>query len=142
MPVKRELVERKISLILEDLERLKALASLSFEDFLGDPRNEALAERYLERMTGRVIDINFHLLSEERLQVPRSYHDSFIGLAGLGVLDAASARRFARLAGLRNRLTHEYNGVDEKIIHETARTLVAELPELLRAFRAHLDSPG
>lgn len=50
MAVNQPLVERKITLILADLPRVVELAAMSVEAYLADPRNEVLAERYLERL--------------------------------------------------------------------------------------------
>jgi uncharacterized protein YutE (UPF0331/DUF86 family) len=137
-----ELVHRKITLILEDLEKVRSLASLAPDEYLSDPRNEVLAERYLERIIGRAIDINYHLVTETLLLTPKDYWDSFIRLSEIGVLAPAAARSFARLAGLRNRITHEYNGLDETLIHEALGQIVRELPEYLRQVTAFIGSRG
>jgi uncharacterized protein YutE (UPF0331/DUF86 family) len=136
--VNSELVHRKITLILEDLEKVRGLAALDPDAYLSDPRNEVLAERYLERIIGRAIDINYHLITETLLLTPKDYWDSFVRLSEIGVLDTVSARSFARLAGLRNRITHEYNGLDETLIHEALGRLVRDLPEYLRQVAAFL----
>lgn len=141
MAVNPELVERKIALILEDLDRLRKLAALSEDAYLADEIHEAVAERYLERSIGRILDVNYHLISETALQVPRDYADSFLKLAEIGVLDPEQASRYVGLAGLRNRIAHEYNGLDARRIHEAVRKAVEEIPALLRAFRAFLP-PG
>ncbi|MGI8672856.1 MAG: DUF86 domain-containing protein [Luteitalea sp.] len=41
-----------------------------------------------------------------------SAHASFVRLAELGIVDPAFAKRIARSAGLRNRLVHDYEGID------------------------------
>jgi uncharacterized protein YutE (UPF0331/DUF86 family) len=138
MPVNRELVERKIALILQDLEQLRRLATLSAEEYLADPRNEALGERFLERIIGRLIDINFHIITEETQTTPRDYHDSFLRLGSMGILNPEVAARLARLAGLRNRIAHEYNGLDENLIFAAIREVAAELPEYLTEIRRNL----
>jgi len=51
------------------------------------------------------------------------------------IIDRDSAARYARLAGLRNRLAHEYNGIDEKMIYEAVKDVVAELPRYLEAVK-------
>jgi uncharacterized protein YutE (UPF0331/DUF86 family) len=140
--INSELVQRKITLILEDLEEVRGLAALATDGYLSDPRNEVLAERYLERIIGRAIDINYHLVTETLLITPRDYWDSFIRLAQVGVQDPAAARSFARLAGLRNRITHEYNGLDETLIHAALGRIVTELPEYLRQVTAFLAARG
>ena len=106
--IDRELVTRKMLLVARDLEPLGALASRDAVAFIAARTDQVLAERYLERIIGRIIDINFHLITESGAAPPSDYHASFLELARLGVLDAAFARQLAPSAGLRNRLVHEY----------------------------------
>jgi uncharacterized protein YutE (UPF0331/DUF86 family) len=141
MGINHELVERKIALILEDLDRLRGLASLSEQQYLADERNEALVERYLERMVGRILDVNYHLAVESSSIVPRDYSDSFLKLADIGVLEKDRAAYYVRLAGLRNRITHEYNGLDSRLVHQAVQEAVTQIPALLRAYRAFLSFP-
>ncbi len=140
MALNRELVERKVTLILSDLENIRPLASMPLEQYLADPRNEVLAERYLERAIGRAIDINYHVVSEVLLIAPKDYAESFLLLEKAGMLEADEARGFARLAGLRNRITHEYNGIDERLIHEALSNVVAALPRYLSAVRSYMKN--
>ena len=105
---------------------------------MADFRNEVLAERFIERIIGRMIDINYHVISEQTLSVPTDYHGSFIELGKLRVLKHEDAARFAKLAGLRNRLSHEYNGIDEAIIHQAVKDLVVELPTYIEGIRTLL----
>jgi uncharacterized protein YutE (UPF0331/DUF86 family) len=139
MPLNHELVERKISLILQDLEQLRDLAKLDLSQYLADFRNEILAERYLERSIGRVIDINFHIVAEQSLSAPTDYYTSFTQLVELKILDRDSAARYAKLAGLRNRLAHEYSGIDEKIIYKALKDLVKELPRYIEAVKDFMN---
>ena len=139
MAINRELMERKISLILQDLENLRELEKLDLSDYLADFKNEVLAERLLERIIGRMIDINYHLTTEQTLSAPTDYHDSFVQLGKLSILKNEDAKNFAKLAGLRNRLSHEYNGIDEAIIHRVVKELVAELPTYLESVRFFLN---
>jgi len=142
MAVNRELVERKIALILQELANIRPLASMPLEHYRSDPRNEALAERYLERLIGRAIDINYHLVSESLLISPKDYAESFLLMEKAGVLSAQEARLFARMAGLRNRITHEYNGIDEVIVHEALQSILVELPRYLEAVREWMNRAG
>ena len=139
MSVDRLLVERKIALILDDLDEVRKLASLSVGDFLAEATNEVLAERYLERIAGRLIDINFHLSAELLSVTPHDYRDSFLQVARTGIVTLEKAKRYASLAGLRNRLVHEYNGIDEKLIHQALSRVVIDIPSYLTAIREHLD---
>ena len=54
-----------------------------------------LAERYLERIIGRMIDINYHVLTESGQPPPPDCYQSFTALATIGMLDQAFAKRIA-----------------------------------------------
>jgi len=56
----RELVTRKMVLIIADLRALEPLAQRPVEDYVASQTDEILVERYLERIIGRMIDINYH----------------------------------------------------------------------------------
>jgi len=55
--IDKTLIIRKINLISKDLKALEPLIQMGLEPFLQDQINEILAERYLERIIGRMIDI-------------------------------------------------------------------------------------
>jgi uncharacterized protein YutE (UPF0331/DUF86 family) len=136
--VDRELVTRKMALILDDLRAVTPLGQKRADDYLASPTDEVLAERYLERMIGRMIDVNYHLITEAGHAPPRDYHDSFTHLAKLGVLPAAFATQIAACAGLRNRLVHEYDDIDPRRVHEGLQAAIRDIPEYLRRVNEHL----
>jgi len=59
-----ELVTRKMVLITADLKALAPLALRPLEDYIASATDKVLVERYLERIIGRMIDINYHLITE------------------------------------------------------------------------------
>jgi uncharacterized protein YutE (UPF0331/DUF86 family) len=136
-----ELVTRKMVLITADLRALEPLARHPVEEYLASPTDEVLAERYLEPIIGRMIDINYHLVTEAGQPPPRDYFDSFTQLARIGVLPAAFARRIAASAGLRNRLVHEYDEIDPERVFEGVQAAVHDVPEYLRHVERHLQKP-
>jgi hypothetical protein len=74
------LVVRKMALISADLKEIRALVGRPAEDYLGDLHSQVRAERYLERVIGRMVDINFHLITTAGHAPPRDYYDSFTRL--------------------------------------------------------------
>jgi len=134
------LVTRKLALILEDLADVSPLSGKATEEFLASRTDEILAERLLERMIGRMIDINFHLITESGHRPPSDYYHSFIELGRLGILSPGIAERMAACTGLRNRIVHEYDDVDPRKIHEALRTALRDIPEYLGAIRQFLDA--
>ena len=98
-----ELINRKLVLIGRDLEELAKISRLSENEYHEDRYNEVLAERFLERIIGRMIDVNFHLLTESGQAPPPDYYQSFLRMSELGVFDHGFAESIAKAAGLRNR---------------------------------------
>jgi uncharacterized protein YutE (UPF0331/DUF86 family) len=130
--IDRDLVTRKMVLITADMRAIQPLSQRPIEEYIASPTDEILAERYLERMIGRMIDINYHLITEAGQPPPRDYFDSFTQLARIGVLSAAFAKRIAASAGLRNRLVHEYDDIDPGRVHDGLQAAVRDIPEYLR----------
>ncbi|PYQ42625.1 MAG: hypothetical protein DMF77_12380 [Acidobacteria bacterium] len=136
--IDKELVTRKVLLITEDLRALGALAAKPVAEYLASATDEVLAERYLERIIGRMIDINYHVLTESGQAPPPDYYQSFTALATIGMLDQAFAKRIAACAGLRNRITHEYEAIDPARVHEALQSAVRDIPEYLKRLAAHV----
>ncbi len=138
--IDRELINRKLVLIGQDLREIASLAGLSKEEYLGGAINQAAAERYLERMIGRMIDINFHLLVESGQAPPPDYFQSFIDLADLGVYKHEFASRIAKSAGLRNRIVHEYDEIDASQVYGAIKAASKDIPEYMRHVEACLTA--
>ena len=128
-----------MSLILEDVAAMTRLSHLSRERYLEDSVNEALAERYLERTIGRMIDINFHLITESGQVPSNDYHESFVRLSTLGVMAADLAKKMAMAAGLRNRIVHEYDDIDPERVYEALPVAVRRIPLYLDHVRRFLE---
>ena len=135
-----ELITRKLTLVGEDLRALEPLAALSPEEFATGLANQALAERYLERAIGRMIDVNYHLITELGGAPPKDYFESFVRLADHAVLDGPFARRIAACAGLRNRIAHEYDDIDSDKLHGALRDAIQDVPAYVQQVATFVDS--
>jgi uncharacterized protein YutE (UPF0331/DUF86 family) len=139
MPVDKKLISRKITLINNDLKSLKTLSKLSLKTYLSKAEHEALAERYLERIIGRMIDINYHILSEKENEIPTDFYNSFLALGRKKYLPVKLAGIMANSAGLRNRLAHEYDEIDAKKVFEAMGSCLKDVPKYLKNIVKSLD---
>ena len=137
--IDHELVTRKMVLITSDLNAAAPFAEKPLDTYLASATDEVLVERWLERMIGRMIDINYHLITEAGQPPPRDYYESFVQLAPLGILPGAFASRVAACAGLRNRIVHEYDEIDPERVYLALRVAVEEIPEYLRHVLEYLE---
>jgi uncharacterized protein YutE (UPF0331/DUF86 family) len=138
--IDRELVTRKMVLVADDLRRLETLAAKPRAEYLASEIDETLAERYLERMIGRMIDVNYHLLTESGEPPPRDYFESFTALSRIGALPSDFAARLAPCAGLRNRIVHAYDDLDAGRVYDSLRVALADVPAYLAGLRLFLDT--
>lgn len=139
MPFDAILIQRKINFILNDLSRIKDVLKMSDEKHLSNDLKEALFERYLERTIGRMIAINYHILKELSDITPNDYFNSFIEMGKKKYLPHALSQNLAQSAGLRNRIAHEYDDIDEKKIFLAAQAAVKKVPEYLKYVIKVLD---
>lgn len=104
-------------------EQLAELRDLPPGEYLA---HQALAGRYLVQVCAQIcIDLANHVIASSRWRAPRDFRDAFTVLEENGVLDAGLSVRLRALAGLRNRLVHLYEDVDDTLVHRA-------LPEGLR----------
>lgn len=117
-----DFLERKTNLIARDLDRLAEFDQLTYDEIAKDWRAFNTVERLLEMIITRAIDMNRHIIAEMGTGREKTYkhEETFIELGNLGVLDTAFATKIAPSAGLRNRLVHDYNGTDPKIVYKSA----------------------
>ena len=129
-----------MALILDDLRAAASIAGKPLDEYLASRLDEVVTERYLERMIGRMIDVNYHLITDAGHAPPRDYYASFTKLAELRILPVAFASQIAMCAGLRNRLVHEYDEIDPRRVHEGLLAAVRDIPEYLRHVHSHVEA--
>ncbi|MBI3626490.1 DUF86 domain-containing protein [Candidatus Uhrbacteria bacterium] len=117
----KDFINRKIKMIQEDLIDLEKLAAKTQSQVIKNSLAYGAAERYLEKIITRAIDINQHLLAEmgNGKEKVRTYQDTFLKLSDLNVYPAKFGAAIAPSAGLRNILVHEYDEVDPKKIYNS-----------------------
>ncbi len=113
--VDKKFIKRKIELIENDMTDLEKLSKYSFQEIVSDFLKQNTVERILEKIITRAIDINQHLIAElggKEVESPKSYRETFLRLADLGVYSNDFAEDICKSTGTRNILVHEYDSVD------------------------------
>jgi len=137
--VNKDLIYRKIKLISKDLKGLKQISYLSEKEYVANPIWEIQVERHLERIIGRMIDINYHIITEIGDPPPSDYFESFVNIGKLKVLPKEFSQEIASYAGLRNRLVHEYNSLDEKKIYQAMKKLMKDIPKYFQYIEKYIE---
>jgi len=137
--IDQELVNRKLSQIVEYLTALTPLQELSYTDYLQQPLPRYAAERLLQLLVDTAVDINAHLIVELTGTPPQDYYDSFIKAAQAGVLSVDFALRIAQSTGLRHRLVQQYEASDHAMVHSAIGEAVMQYTEYCRHITTFLD---
>lgn len=118
-------LHQRLELLADYLRELRRLRDLPVAEYL---RHEAYAGRYLVQVAAQTcIDLANHVIASEGWRAPRDFGDSFSVLHECGVIDDALAGRLRGLAGLRNRLVHVYDEIDDVRVHEALTAGLADL---------------
>lgn len=123
-------VRRLLDALREYRERLEQLRDLPLDTYLD---RERFAGRYLLQAAAQAcIDIANHLISSEGWRVPRDFRDAFSVLEENDVIDTDLGGRLRALAGLRNRLVHLYEKVDDRLVYEGLAAGLADVDAYAR----------
>ncbi len=123
--VKTEIIREKLIKLLSHLEELDNLSHYSFEEYQKNIMIRYSTERLIQLMVDLALDINNILLSSLGKQPASDYYNSFIDLIELEVLDEDFAYSIAPTTGIRNRLIHEYEKIDNRIIYENISKFIS-----------------
>ena len=138
MMVRVEVVERKLEALANYLDELRALRPADLQEYQTELAGRRAIERLLQLVVEVATDINTHLAAESG-QVPDDYFESFWSASRLGAIDDDLARALAPLAGLRNRLVHEYEALDDGQVFASVDMALGMFPVYIRQVLAFLE---
>ncbi|MGH9339793.1 MAG: type VII toxin-antitoxin system HepT family RNase toxin [Acidobacteriota bacterium] len=131
MTIDRDVIESRLASLTQYLRELETIQGLSFQEYLSDFKNRRTVERLLQLIIETACDINNHIVLKTNHKPPSDHHRSFTRLGELGILPQSLCRDLARSVGLRNRLVHEYEIVNDEIVFNT-------IPTALEQYRSYI----
>ena len=105
---------RRLADIQQYLDELEPLRNRTFEEYERDYVLRHAVERLIELIVEAGLDINSLILLDAQQRPPRTYRASYLRLGTLGIVPQEMAEELADLVGLRNRLAHEYEEIQDK----------------------------
>lgn len=136
------LVRKKLSAIRENLSYLEEVAGLSLSEYRADRFRRKGAERMLQEVIEAAVDVNQHLLAERKQNVASDYRESFLAAGRAGVIPESLAEQLAPSAGLRNRLVHEYDEIDDAIVLSAFRVAIYQYGQYIAIVERYLSGKG
>ena len=122
-----ERIYQKTGRIREYLSLINSLKDDCNSRFLNDPLYRGAMLHYLYLLADSCISLAEMVVKHKNLRLPQSYQEVFDILGENKVLEPEFAYSFAKIAGFRNFLAHDYENVDPKTICES---VIAKLVEV------------
>ena len=138
--IDHEIINTRISLIIKYLNRLKGFGAVGLENYLDDFDLQLISERLLQLIVEVGTDINTYLLVQLHQDTPTTYFDSFIKAGQRGIITRELAAQLAQSAGMRNRLVHQYEDIDNKIVFAAIPKALQQYPLYIQQITVYLDS--
>jgi len=117
------------------LQNLNELSNLPEEEFLKNKHYIASAKYNLLITIEACIDIAYHIISKNRMRLPRDYADSFKVLVENNVISEDLSKRLMLMARFRNRLVHIYWDVDDRMVYHYIKENISDVEEFLKRIR-------
>lgn len=130
--MERQIITKRITLMMRYLDRLKGFEAFSFDEYLNNFDLQLIAERLIELIVEAASDINSYLLVQLYQTTPASYFDSFTEAGKRGIITRELAAQLAQSAGMRNRLVHQYDEINHKLVF-------AAIPKALQQYRLYIQ---
>lgn len=115
----RTAVIDKLLKIEQYLKELKAVMPADYQEYLSNKMKRYAIERLIQLIIDLALDINNIIIKDKGKPPAIDYFNSFVELIEIGVLDKEFAYQIAPSTGLRNRLVHEYEKIDNKIVYDS-----------------------
>jgi len=136
----REVVRRKLASMVRNLEHLQAIERLSLEAYRADWTRVKATERVLQEIVEAAVDVNQLLLVSRGAGPAPDYRQSFLEAGRLGIIPSSLAAELAPSAGLRHRLVHEYDEIDDAIVFAAVRSARSLFPHYIEAIDRHVGA--
>lgn len=131
-------VRSKLVLLERFRNRLEVLAALDPGVYEGAHAYEG---RYLVQASAQIcIDLAHHVIASAGWTTVTQYRDAFPVLAGHGVISEELAARMQDLAGLRNRLVHMYDDIDDGLVQDGLRSGLGDLDDFAAGILTRLQA--
>lgn len=136
----KNLIKEKIKRILNYLDELKPILEISYKEYRKNYTNYRTAERNIQLLVDTAVDINDNFILAKNTNPPADYYESFIRMGELGVLSFDLSKKLASSTGLRNKLVHEYEKIDDHLLYLEAKKNLNNYLEYAKLINEYLEN--
>jgi uncharacterized protein YutE (UPF0331/DUF86 family) len=128
--MRKEDIQSKLDIIPENLEKIKILQTMDYEEFISDFRNIDSALHRLQTSIQALVDIGGYIIASLGLRTPGSSGEVIDILVEHDLLNKERRDQYITMIQFRNRIVHFYNNVDLKILYQILQEELVDIKEL------------
>lgn len=133
-----ERILHKIGKIREYIALVNSIKGDCTTRFSSDPLYRGALLHYLYLLADSCITLAEMVIKHKKLRPPQTYYEAIDILGENKVLESEFAFSFAKIAGFRNFLAHDYEKIAESSICKSALSKLEEIEEFLRQIESSL----
>jgi uncharacterized protein YutE (UPF0331/DUF86 family) len=134
------LIKQKLTNMASYVEEITPYLQVSVKEYSEDLGRRRIVERLAQVIVESAVDINGLLIERAGNVPPATAYRSFDSVHELGAIDDQLTARFHRYIGLRNRIVHDYDILDNKIVYYSVKRLLEDAKQYIRSVYACLSA--
>jgi uncharacterized protein YutE (UPF0331/DUF86 family) len=131
--VDKALIGRKLERAESYLKQIRMKKDPGITLFVKDSDLQSIILFNLIQAIQSCIDMGSHIISDSEWETPSTQAEIFEILASNKVITKALAKKMIQMVGFRNRIVHEYEKTDMKIVHTVWKKHIADMESFCRA---------
>lgn len=131
--VDKALIGRKLERAEGYLKQIRLKKDPGIPVFIKDSDLQSVILFNLIQAIQSCIDMGSHIISDSEWETPSTQAEIFEILASRKVITKALAKKMIQMVGFRNRIVHEYEKTDMKIVHTVWKKHSADIESFCRA---------
>ncbi len=134
------LIRRKLVNLTAYVNELSPYLDVLYQEHRERPGNRRIVERLAQVIVECAIDVNGMLLIGAGQLPAQSARQSFEAVHELGIIDEHLLSHFRRYVGMRNRIVHDYDRLDNRTLFYSARRLLDDARVYVVQIHGYLEA--
>lgn len=133
-----EIIINKLIKMEKYISELEKFKPKTFKEYKKDQLKRYAIERLIQLIIDLALDINNILIKKSDRYPAQDYYSSFLELIELEILSEEFAEDIAPSTGIRNRLVHDYEEIDNKIVYQNLDKLIKYYLDYIKDINQHI----
>lgn len=142
MPSLNEIfLNKKLASLRQYLSELESLGVVDLKTYETDFVKRHAIEKLIELIVEIATDINRHIITAAGREPASSYFSTFEVMGEIEIIPKPLVPKLASTTGLRNRLVHDYEKIDHKIVYQALKPLLRNYKRYYVLISDYLNKP-